>query len=73
MAVAYLVEDALHEDHAHVDVSCNVGQELRDQVIGGIGCVADYDAGDGGGAISIDARDVEIAELGAVGLVSRFA
>src|ERR1035441_10730896 len=31
LAVAYLVEDALHEDHPHVDVPCNVGQELRDQ------------------------------------------
>ena len=68
LAVAYLVEDALHEDHPHVDVPCNVGQELRDQVIGGIGCVADHNAGDGGGAISIDARDVEIAELGADGV-----
>ena len=68
LVVAYLVEDALHENDAHVDVSCDVGQELRDQVIGRTGRVADHDAGDGGGAISMNARNVEVAELGADGV-----
>ena len=61
-----LVEDLLDEDHADVDALCYVGQELGDQVVDGIGCVAGYETGDGGGAIAVD------AEAGGLVVAGRF-
>lgn len=62
-APAYLVEDALHEDHADANVLCHVRQEFDDQVIDWIGAVSNRDAGDGGRAVTVDAGNIEVAEL----------
>jgi len=58
-----LVDDALDEDNADVDVAGNVGEELGDEVVNGSGGESDGVAGGGGGEVGLPAGDVEVADF----------
>src|ERR1039457_5162371 len=65
---AHPVENPLHKNDSHVDVAGDAGQKLRDEVVLGSGGVSDHDALGGGGAVTGDAGDVEVADFGADGI-----
>src|ERR1700733_250928 len=63
-----IVQDALDEDDADVDVGCDVGEELVEQIVGGVGGVPSDDTNDGGRGVTGDAGHVQIRKLRADGV-----
>lgn len=59
----HLVDDALDEDYADVDVAGYVGKKFGNEVVGRSRSEASGVAGGGGGKVGLLARDIEIGNL----------
>ena len=59
-----VVDDALHEDDADMNMAGYVWKKLVEEVVYRIECIASKDTGDGGRSIGMNAGDVKIVDLG---------
>src|ERR1700678_2529173 len=63
-----IVQDALDEDDADLDVSCDVGEELAEQIVGRVGGVPGDDTNDGGRGVTGDAGHILVGKHRADGV-----
>src|SRR5260370_3230603 len=71
VAAGDVIEDALDDDDSDVNAAGDVGEELVDEIVDGVEGVAGEDAGNGGGAIGVNAGNVKVGKLGADGVVQQ--